>query len=162
MQDGNKVKIFIPKLTILGITLRQSSEKMIDEEVRLSTEKGDIISDDLMAQRTFKCRTELFKAIKEGLRAVELHVSGFSPIRLHQNDVKFVMDQQLNGPIAEFLVTGYCTRKGNHDDWAREGKVTLFFKDQQQMKDYLEIVWPPEQQNITAYDTSKSSGLWGL
>lgn len=131
-------------------------------------DKGDVVPDDVEAARVFKYRCGLIKAINvlSGSKStVTMYLDGFHNIILDVGDTEFKFDSQLeNGPVAEIIFQGYCTRRGKMS-YRETIFVFLIFKDQAQMKEFVvaTTIAPDPEQEIKYHSYSSPDGgssLW--
>ena len=172
--SGRQTKeVDVPEKRILGFLVREAGKEKVVIHGYFSTEKNDVIPDDLEAQRKFKHRCGLIKAINvfSGSKSrMTMYLDGFPNVVLDVANTKFEFDPQLeDGPVAEITYGGFCTRRGEMKYGRRDSFVSLIFKNQDQMKEFVvaTTTTPDPEQGATSrssgHNSSNSdSSLWPL
>ena len=167
------IEVEIPERRILGFVVRKAYKNEVTEKRNLSTEKGDVISDDMIANRTFVYRCGLIKAINVlsgSSSSMTLYLDGFSNMNTSIDNTKFKFDSKLeNGPVVDITLKGWCTRYGDMSGGRRD-EICLVFRDQDQMKEFVLATTSapePEQSTVSAspYNYARPSSdvsLWPL
>lgn len=170
---GYTKEVEVPEKRILGFTVREAGKKKVTVYGNFSTDEGDIVPDDVGAHRKFKYRCGLIKAINvfSGSKSkVTMYLDGFPNVILDVGNTEFKFDPQLeNGPVAEIVYRGHCTRRGKMEYGRTDTFASLIFKDQSQMKEFVvATTTTPDPEQKTVYRSSgyrssdSSSSLWPL
>ncbi|MDO8496026.1 MAG: hypothetical protein Q7S43_01070 [bacterium] len=172
--SGEYIKeVEVPEKRVLGFIVRDAGRKKVTTYGNLSTDKGDIVPDDVEAHRKFKYRCGLIKAINvfSGSKStVTMYLDGFPNVILDVGNTEFKFDPQLeNGPVAEIIYRGHCTRRGKMLYGRNDTFASLIFKDQNQMKEFIvATTTTPDPEQKTVYRSSghrssdSGSSLWPL
>ncbi len=172
--SGEYVKeVEVPERRVLGFLVRDARRKKVTAYGDISTDKGDIVPDDVEAHRKFQYRCGLIKAINvfsASESTVTMYLDGFPNVFLDVGDTEFRFDPQLeNGPVTEITYQGHCTRRGKMPHGRRDIFASLIFKDQNQMKEFVvATTTTPDPKTETVYRSSgyrssnMGSSLWPL
>ena len=140
--SGDFIKeVEVPEKRILGFVVRRASRKQVLIHVNLSMDRGDAVPDDVEADREFRYRCGLIKAVNvfSGDKStMTMYLDGFPNVIIDVGNTEFRFDPQLeNGPVAEILYRGRCTRRGKMPYGRINIFASLVFKDQTQMEKFV-------------------------
>ncbi len=137
-------EIDIPERRILGWVISKARRETVSRCGNLSTANGDMIPDDARADRKFKFRCGLIKAINvvdpDSTTRLILYLDGFPNVELNIVCTAFNFDPNLEGdPVVDILFSGSCPRKGGID-YGETNFATLVFKDRDQLGRFVNLV----------------------
>ncbi len=165
-------KVKVPEKRILGFLVQRAGEDTETVYGDFSTDRGEVVPDYLAADRKFKYRCGLIKAINVlsgSASMMTLYLDGFPNVLLNVANTEFGFDLRLeNGPVAEIVYGGHCTRRGKMLHGRKDSFVSLIFKDQEQMREFVVATTTtpdPEQKTVYRSSGRRASGgslLWPL
>jgi hypothetical protein len=128
-------------ISFMGLTLRKPGFKIVEKYIRLNTELGDEIPDDMVVTRYYRFRCGLRRAVcgfnKYGSQ-LALYLDGMSNTTLNIGSTRFDFDPQLEGvPIVDLWFRGTCSRYGKMENGRSDQSAVITFRDQKHMDEYV-------------------------